>query len=132
MKKRILILILTAAMFLLGFGSYHEEVEPKMHKLNATAYCLQGITYTGKKVRNGIAASGRKEWLGMTALVYQRMPDDSMGDLIGIYEIEDTGCSEYVLDIWCSDLDRCQDFMDAVYEDGCQGRVYVEVIKAYG
>ena len=103
-----------------------------MLKMRATAYCLQGTTYTGKKVRRGIAATGNKKLLGMTAVVYQRLPDGSMGDLIGIYEIEDTGCKETVLDVWCEDLDACQEFMDSVYEDGCQGRVWCEILDAKG
>lgn len=103
-----------------------------MYGLHATAYCLPGKTYTGKKVRRGICATGRKEWLGMTALIYQRLPNGDPGDLIGIYEIEDTGCSQDVLDVWCEDLDSCQDFMDEVYKDGCQGKVFAQIVDAKG
>lgn len=128
--------ILIAAIFLTGFNTCPDETPSGAStfykKMYATAYCLQGKTYTGKKVRKGIAATGDKSLIGMTALVYQRLPDDSRGDLIGIYEIEDTGCNKSVLDVWCEDLDACQEFMDTVYQDGCQGKVYVEVIEAYG
>lgn len=37
-----------------------------------------------------------------------------------------------VIDIWCEDLDKCQDFMNRVYEDGCQGRVFIQIIEAEG
>lgn len=103
-----------------------------MVKMRATAYCLHGTTYTGKKTRKGIAATGNKDYLGMTAVVYQRLPDNQVGDLIGIYEIEDTGCKDTVLDVWCEDLDACQEFMDTVYMDGCQGRVWIQIIDAKG
>lgn len=132
MKKIIVIAGLTALMFLTGYDFYHEPQEPWMRKMHATAYKLHGITYTGKHTRNGICATGRKEWLGYTAIVYQRLPNDHIGDIIGIYEIEDTGCKENVLDVWCTDIEECQEFMSAVYEDGCQGKIYVEVIRADG
>lgn len=118
------------SIFLTGFTTCPNE--PKTLKMHATAYCLEGKTYTGKRVRKGIAATGDKNLLGMTAVVYQRLPDDSMGDLIGIYEIEDTGCKVNVLDIWCEDLDACQDFMNLIYQDGCKGKVYVQIIDAKG
>ena len=105
-------------------------------KMHATAYCIEGKTYSGKHTRRGIAAAS-KEYIGKTALVYQRLPGDEVGDLIGIYEIEDTGGTEgltsgNVIDIWCPDLDACQEFMNTVYEDGCKGRVWVEIVEAVG
>lgn len=129
MKKYILIIALVATTFLTGFSFYHDK---NMVKMRATAYCLHGTTYTGKHTRHGIAATGNKDLLGMTAVVYQRLPDGDIGDLIGIYEIEDTGCKENVIDIWCEDLEECQELMTAVYLDGCQGRVWCEIINAEG
>ena len=105
-------------------------------KMHATAYCIHGTTRSGKQTRKGIAACNKK-YLGMTALVYQRLPNDEVGELIGIYEIEDTGETEglkngNVIDIWCPDLDACQEFMNRVYEDKCHGRVWVEIVEAVG
>ena len=105
-------------------------------KMRATAYCIEGKTYSGKHTRKGIAAAS-KEYIGKTALVYQRLPGDKVGELIGIYEVEDTGGTEgltsgVVIDIWCPDLDACQEFMNRVYEEGCQGRVWVEMVEAVG
>lgn len=117
------LLTLITAMFLVGFDSYHEEV-PAMPKMHATAYCLKGKTFTGRNVRKGIAATGDKSLLGKVVLVYQRLPNGDMGEFIGLYEVEDTGCSENVLDVWCEDLDACQDFMDEVYKNDCKGKVY--------
>lgn len=118
-----------AAIFLTAYDFYPEADFLKMH---ATAYCLEGVTVTGKKVRKGIAATGRKDLLGKTAIVYQRLPGDEIGDLIGIYEIEDSGCASNVIDIWEPTLDDCQDLMDQVYADDCHGKVFVLIVNAEG
>lgn len=104
------------------------ESQPELFKGHATAYCLDGITATGTQVRKGIAATGRKEWVGKTCVLYQRLPDESIGQIIGIYEIEDTGCKPSVIDVWFPE-DECQGFMDRVYEDGCKGRIYIQIIE---
>ena len=127
---------LIAATFLTGFSSY-EDNQPNgfdqyYKSMYATAYCLHGKTYTGKHTRKGIAATGDKSLVGMTVLVYQQLPDGSMGEYIGLYEVEDTGCKTGVLDVWCEDLDECQEFMDLVYRNDCKSKVYCRFIKAEG
>lgn len=118
------------ATCLIGFTSYANE-EPTLLKMHATAYCLEGKTCTGKEVRKGICATSHRDWLGKTAIVYQRLPDNEVGKIIGIYEIEDTGCNEYVVDVWVPESE-CQDFMNTVYEDDCKGRVWVQIVDAKG
>ena len=131
MKKLIVISALMASMFLVGFDTCLEPQKP-MPRMHATAYCLQGKTYTGHQVHKGIAATGDKSLLGKTVIVYQRLPDGSMGDYVGIFEIEDTGCSQNVLDVWQPTLEDCQDFMDTVYKNGAKGRVYCFFKNAEG
>lgn len=118
------------ATCLIGFSSYADE-EPTLIKMRATAYCLEGITASGTEVRKGICATSDHSLLGKTAIVYQRLPNNEIGSVIGIYEIEDTGCKEHVIDVWCPE-DECQDFMNRVYEDGCQGKVWVQIVDAQG
>ena len=132
MKKRIVSILLVIGMCSIGFTSYATDEQPELIKMHATAYCLPGKTCTGKEVRIGICATGRREWISKTAILYQRLPNGEVGEIVGIYEIEDTGCSESVIDCWYPDLDQCQDFMNRVYEDNCQGRVYVQIIDAVG
>lgn len=136
MKRIIVVFALVGAIFLTGYDTCQDnntngkdQIYTKMH---ATAYCLQGKTYTGKKVRKGIAATGDKSLLGLTVLVYQRLPNDELGDLLYILEVEDSGCSSGVLDIWQPDLDSCQELMNEVYKDDCHGRVYCRFIDAKG
>lgn len=126
------VLIIPALIALTVFTSYAKEDEPQLIKMRATAYCLDGITYTGKHVRDGICATGKKELVGKTVVLYQRLPNGDIGDYIGIYEVEDTGCNENVIDVWCKDLEKCQDFMDEVYTDGCGGKIWVQVVSATG
>ena len=117
-----------------GHTSYANTHTP-LYKANATAYCLIGTTASGEQTRIGICAS-KREWLGKTVVVYQRLPSGEVGTLIGIYECKDTGGagieSGNVIDIWCEDLDKCQDFMNRVYEDNCKGKVYIQIIDAEG
>lgn len=99
----------------------------------ATAYCQCGVTASGEYTRDGICA-GKEEWLGKTIALYQRLPDGSVGEFIGRYELKDTGGTPglkngKVIDVWCPDLDSCQEFMDRVYEDGCQGKCYIFVLE---
>lgn len=82
-------------------------------EMEATAYCLDGTTATGTHTRPGICA-GKREWFGKTAVVYA---DDhgEIGDLIGIYKVEDTGGAPKIkngqcLDIWMSSYDAAIQF----------------------
>ena len=126
--RRISAITLMILMFSTGFSSYADE-EPTLIKMRATAYCLDGKTASGKPVREGICATGRRELIGKTCIVYQRLPNGDVGEMLYILEIEDCGCSENVVDIWQPDLDACQKVMDRLYERGCQGRIYCQILE---
>lgn len=81
----------------------------------------------GEKVHDGACAMNSRKYLGKTVVMYQRLPSGAVGKLIGTYTVEDTGCKKHVVDVWCSDLGKCQEFMNLVYEDGCKGKVYIEI-----
>ena len=108
------------------------EEQPTLLKMHSTAYCLDGITASGEPVRKGICASGHKDWIGKTVVLYQRLPSGEVGKILGIFEVKDTGCKDSVIDVWMPDLEECQKWMDKLYEDGCQGKVFCEVIEADG
>jgi hypothetical protein len=128
MKKRVISVALLIAMCLIGSTSSANE-EPTLIPMHATAYCLPGKTASGEPVREGICATGRKELFGKTVILYQRLPDGSVGKGLGIYEVKDSGCNENVIDVWRPDLDWCQNFMNIVYQNGAHGCIYVEVIE---
>ena len=81
-------------------------------EMQATAYCIDGTTATGTHTRRGICA-GKREWFGKTAVVYADNHGE-IGDLIGIYKVEDTGgksiASGRVLDIWVPSYDEAIQF----------------------
>ncbi|MEG1901799.1 MAG: hypothetical protein RR225_05375 [Clostridium sp.] len=128
MKKYILILIVLTS---LSVSTAEAKEQPsgiaEPFRIEATAYCYGEITKDGSKVREGICA-GREEWLGKTCIMYES-DNGKTGDLIGIYEIKDTG-GDYRLkngkcvDIYIPSEDECLEF----------GRkdVFVQIIDAKG
>lgn len=97
----------------------------------ATSYCLPGTTASGESVREGICAGG-DEYFGKTVYLFQRLPDGSIGKFIGMYECTDKGGTDAiksgnVIDIWKPDKKACQEFMNLVYQDDCEGKIYIVV-----
>lgn len=133
--KRILAALAVLLLGLLFYcpKSYAKEYEerPLMYKMHATAYCLDGHTATGDRVREGICASSRPDLLGKTLVLYKRLPNGKLGDYIGTYECLDTGCHKNVIDVWTPE-NNVQEFMNTVYEDDCKGKIFVQVIDAKG
>ena len=125
--KRILIFVLTIA--LTSCLRSNAETEPTLIKMRVTAYCINGITASGTPTREGICATGKSGMLGKTVIVYRRLPNDEIGEALGIYEVTDTGCNENVIDIWQPTLDDCQSVMDWAYEEGSAGRIWVQVLE---
>ncbi len=106
--------------------------EVKWIPMESTKYCQGTLTYTEKKVRPGIA-SAKKEWIGLTAAVYEDVENadgtHGPGEFIGYYEIEDTGTNEKIVNGTCIDI------YDPSYES-CRkwGRrdVWVVLMKGVG
>lgn len=122
---------------LIGFTSYADS-QPTLIKGYATAYIGESeYTCTGDKVREGICG-GCKDYIGKTIVLYQRLPNDEVGRILGIYECLDTGTGTEgfqqgrVIDVYQPTLEECQDFMNLIYEDGCQGRVFIQIFDAKG
>ena len=118
----------------IGFTSYGKDEQPELIKGYATAYNgPTDHTCTGKPVHKGICG-GCQAYLGKTIILYQRLPGDEIGQIIGIYECEDTGPGTEgfqqgrVIDVWCPE-DECQDFMDLLYTNGAQGKVYIQILE---
>ena len=128
MIRRITSVVILAIVVLTSCISVKAEDQPTLIKMHATAYCLDGITASGEPVRKGICASGHRDWIGKTVIIYQRLPNDEVGRMLWILEVKDTGCKENVIDIWQPTLDDCQSVMDTLYLDECKGRIYCQVI----
>lgn len=107
-----------------------EYVDPKL--LRCTVYTAPegAITADGSTPREGVVA-GMSSWLDCACVIYENN-DGKIGDLIGIYEVRDTGGAEWLkngkaVDIYRDNLDRCNEWIDT-YGDYC----YVQIIKAEG
>lgn len=110
------------------------EEQPTLIKGFATAYNgPSDYTCTGKPVHKGICG-GCQAYIGKTIILYQRLPGDEIGQILGIFECEDTGPGTEgfqqgrVIDVWCPE-DECQDFMDLLYTNGAQGRVFIQILE---
>lgn len=96
-------------------------------KIESTAYCYGEITASGQAVREGIAA-GRKDWIGLTAIVYT---DDNgeVGELLGIYEILDTGGDYRIKEGKCIDI-YMMDKQDCI--EWGRRNVWIQLVDAKG
>ena len=138
MKKYILIsMAVILATCSIGFTSYGKDEQPELIKGYATAYNgPTDTTCTGKQVHKGICG-GCKDYIGKTIILYQRLQGDEIGQIIGIYECEDTGPGTdgfregRVIDVWMP-KDECQDFMDLLYTNNAHGKVFIQIISAEG
>ena len=133
MQSRIISTVMILIAVLIFSINARAEEQPTLIKGYATAYNGPSErTYTGKPVHEGICG-GCDAYIGKTIILYQRLPGDQIGELIGIYECEDTGPGTEgfqqgrVIDVW-EPKDKLQDFMNRVYENGCQGKVFIQVI----
>lgn len=100
----------------------------EMLKGRATVYSLDGLTKKGTQTSWGVCASGNKNLYGKTVILYQRLPDGTKGDAIGIYRVEDSGCDDDVIDIWCPEKYQ-QKIIDRTYENGCEGKIYIQIVE---
>lgn len=135
MRRITAILIAIVCCFLL-IGAERKEPhresinyeEQGFQKMSATAYCMGTVTATGAKVHEGGCAAS-KDHLGQVAIVYTLE-----GEFLGYYECNDTGGTEglnngYVIDIYRSDIDRCQELMETI---GKEQKVWVLWVEGVG
>ncbi len=138
MVKRVISCLFVIGLLLFAaLSAKADEGEP--FKMYTTAYHHGEITASGVPVRRGICAV-KREWMGLTAIVYEYKPDGSMGDMIGIWECLDTGFggdadgdgvgsieSGKVIDMYFPTLEECRDWMKQT-----GGKVYVQLVDAEG
>ena len=95
--RKLLVRLLSVSIVILMTMGYtvsgSEEVTLK--KGVSTAYCLKGTTATGIQTRPGICA-GAKKYHNKLIVVYQRLPDDSKGKLLGVFDCQDSGGTDAI------------------------------------
>jgi len=142
MKRAIAILCLVIMLFVpVEASAVDNQVNPygEPFPMLTTAYLDSGITASGCQTREGICAA-KKEWIGMTAIIYERTDDNKIGELLGIYEILDTGFGGdsdgdgigsiqegKVIDVWFPTYDLCVEWMKKT-----NGRCFVQLVNAQG
>lgn len=136
-KRVISCLFVIGILLFAALSAKADEGEP--FKMYTTAYHHGEITASGVPVRRGICAV-KREWMGLTAIVYEYKPDGSMGDMIGIWECLDTGFggdadgdgvgsieAGKVIDMYFPTLEECQEWMEQT-----GGKVCVQLVDAEG
>ena len=132
MKKKTIVSLLSISLLFTNRTSLAVRAEGNLYNepflIESTAYSYGEVTKDGSMVREGICA-GKEEWLGLTAVVYSVDQDGEIGQLLGIYEIKDTGGDYRLQDGTCIDI-----YMPEEAEAIKYGRqeVYIQLIRAEG
>ncbi len=135
MRKRILsVLLVLLMLFLILLYNLPAEAAEKypVRKMRVTCYTYPpgSITASGCEVREGIVAA-KQDWMDALVVLY-----DTDMDLIGYYEVEDTGFgidqdgdgigsieNGTSIDVFRDSLERCYEWIER-YGDYC----YVQII----
>lgn len=137
-----------ALLSLLVLGSVssskaQESVNPygEPFKIRCTVYYPTGNPCAnGRMPVEGLSVAGKSEWRDKACVMYECLEDGSRGELIGIYEITDTG---YGIPVPDSELGSIQAGLsiDRFCEDEISGMewirnygdyVYIQIIEAEG
>lgn len=118
-KKLTNVLLIIISTLIISTPCYADTTKPEsqpnledFRKMTLTCYLPTGNkTASGIVPHYGIAAA-KREWIGKTALVYERTEDNEMGEFIGKFDIQDTGGSRgikngNVIDIFCETREDC-------------------------
>lgn len=139
MTKRIIAVLLIVYMVTAAVLPVTATDTQEPFKMYTTAYHYGTTTASGVPVRKGICAV-KREWMGLTAIVYKCNEDGSQGDLLGFWECLDTGFGGdadgdgigsieegKVIDIYFPTPEECRDWMEQT-----GGKVYVQLVDAEG
>lgn len=131
--------ILAAITAAIAITAFRQQAYVEPQAMLTTAYCDYGITKSGVIVREGICA-GKEEWLGKTVILYERNENGGIGDMLGIWEVLDTGFGAdsdgdgigsiqdgKVIDIYMPTEKECYEWMKRT-----NGKVYMQLIDAKG
>lgn len=121
--------------------------EPELKSINVTAYYSENPTgCRGDRMREGIAA-GKQEWYGKAIVLYTD-EDGKPGEVIGVYEVLDTGYGRdtgqgeskvkkgrhlgtietgQTVDIYRDNYERCVEIMKLT-----GGKAFYQLIEAEG
>lgn len=140
MRKLLLIpLLIFSLMIPVKVNADPTFIEPQLIRCTCYTATEGSITASGKTVREDIVA-GKSEWLGCSCVIYENN-DGKLGDIIGFFEVCDTGAGVDTdgdgigdsikkgksIDVYRNTLDRCYDWINE-YGD----YVFIQIIPAVG
>ena len=149
MRKTIAVLAISAITAMV-LSSTAYGAEPIL--VNTTAYTEGKVCSHGDRAREGVVA-GMPEWYGQACIVYEAVPSEGgyqIGDVIGIYEVLDTGYGKTTKNGIPSkvradkksqgtiEVGRCIDKYAESYADAVDwmritgGRCFIQIISAKG
>lgn len=110
---------------------YYINPYPEPTQIRCTCYTLTGTMKNGKQTHYG-AIAGREEDLGKTAILYDIAENGGVGNLIGIFEFEDTGSFHTLkegtsVDVWRPSLEEAYDWTDSHGD-----YVYIQIVDSKG
>ena len=70
--------------------------------VDSTSYCETGLTADGSMTKIGICAA-KRDWIGKTVILYENN-SGAVGEVLGIWEIRDTGGDYRIKDGTCIDI----------------------------
>lgn len=149
MRKTIAVLAISAITAMV-LSSTAYGAEPIL--VNTTAYTEGKVCSHGDRAREGVVA-GMPEWYGQACIIYEAVPSEDgykIGDVIGIYEVLDTGYGKSTKDGIPSkvradkksrgsiETGRCIDKYAESYADAVDwmritnGMAFIQILKAEG
>ena len=130
MKKMRTLVIALIVTLVSTFNCYAMDYIYQVPKLTrVTCYhASSGVTASGTVPMMGRTVGAKREWIGSACLIYRCNPDGSIGELIGIFVVEDSGSAKRVkegaIDVYRETYQQCKDWI-AEYGDYC----FVQVIS---
>jgi len=122
--------ILAANRIEVKASSYVPYIEPVLMRVTVYTADEGALTADESKPREGIVASNRAN-LGYGCIIYEN-DNGKIGDVIGFFEVKDTGSAEWLkngtaIDVYRDNLERCAEWVET-YGDYC----FIQIIPAEG
>jgi len=100
-------------------STFAKMADSPLIAMKLTGYYQGVVCKDGTVPITGLTCASKDEWLGYTAIVWERLPNGAQGKLIGFYECHDTGGAEVSsgrnLDIRCDTEADCYAITQPVY-----------------
>jgi len=134
MRKIVITLFITFVMTL--FHIMPVMAEDGLQLMRVTCYCPESCpgtrTASGTVPIPNYTCGARSDLIGSVAMVYEQNADGTIGEFVGLYEVQDTGSAKRIqsgksIDIYQANLTDAKAFVKAHGD-----YLYVQIIKGKG